>query len=45
MTKRTPPFSPEVRQRAVGMVFKHLGEHGSRYAVIPSIAAKACPRA
>ena len=40
MTKRTAPFSPEVRERAVRMVFEHRGEHGSRYAVIRSIAAK-----
>ncbi|MDF2972991.1 MAG: hypothetical protein K0R61_3441, partial [Microvirga sp.] len=23
MTKRTPPYSPEVRERAVRMVFEH----------------------
>ena len=40
MTKRTPPFSPEVRERAVRMVLEHQGEHGSPYAAIRSIAAK-----
>ena len=40
MTKRTPPFSSEVRERAVRMVEEHKGEHGSQYAAIRSIAAK-----
>jgi len=26
MTKRTPPYSPEVRERAVRMVLDHQGE-------------------
>jgi transposase len=40
MTKHTPPFSPEVRERAVRMVREHQGEHGSQWAAIRSIAAK-----
>ncbi|MFJ7441336.1 IS3 family transposase [Methylorubrum thiocyanatum] len=40
MTKRSTPFSPEVRERAVRMVLDHQGEHGSQYAAIRSIAAK-----
>ena len=40
MTKRVPPYSPEVRARAVRMVLDHQGEHGSQYAAIQSIAAK-----
>ena len=40
MTKRTPPYSPEVRARAVRMVLEHQGEHGSQWAAIQSIAAK-----
>ena len=40
MTKRTPPYSPEVRARAVRMVLEHQGEHASQYAAIQSIAQK-----
>ena len=41
MTKQTSPkFAPEVRERAVRMVFEHAGEHASQWAAISSIAAK-----
>jgi transposase len=40
MTKRTPPYSPEVRERAVHMVFDHRGDYASQYAAIRSIAQK-----
>jgi transposase len=40
MTKRSTPFSPEVRERAVRMVLDHQDEHGSQNAAIRSIAAK-----
>src|SRR3954464_14453784 len=40
MTKRIPLYSPEVRARAVRMVFDHQGEHASQSAAISSIAAK-----
>src|SRR3954468_16961053 len=38
--ERPPPFSPEVRERAVRMVLEHQGEYDSQYGAIRSIAAK-----
>src|SRR5215212_10304702 len=40
MTKKTPPYPPEVRERAVRMVLEYQGEHASQWAAIGSIAAK-----
>ena len=40
MMKRTPPYSPEVRERAVRMVFDHRSEYASPYEAIRSIASK-----
>src|SRR5919206_3670995 len=39
-TKPTTKYSPEVRERAVRMVFDHQGDHASQWAAIGSIAAK-----
>lgn len=38
--KNTSKRSPEVRERAVRMVFEQRGEHGSQWAAIESIAGK-----
>ena len=40
MPKRIPPYSPEVRARAVRMLLDHQGEHASQWSAIHSIAAK-----
>ena len=39
MTKQTR-YAPEVRERAVRMVFEHAHEYGSQWATIQSIASK-----
>ena len=38
--KKQPRYSPEVRERAVRLVFEHQGEHESQWAAIVSIAGK-----
>lgn len=38
--KKTTKFSPEVRERAVRIVFEQRDQHGSQWAAIESIAAK-----
>ena len=40
MATRSTKYSPEVRARAVWMVFEHRGEHASEWAAITSIATK-----
>lgn len=38
--RKSPKFSPEMRERAVRMVQEHRGEYPSLWAAIESIAAK-----
>ncbi|TDY16729.1 transposase [Paraburkholderia sp. BL6665CI2N2] len=38
--KKSPRYSPEIRERAVRMVLEHQGDRESQWKVIASIAAK-----
>ena len=40
MSKTTNKFSPEVRERAVRLVFGNEGQHASRWQAVMSISAK-----
>jgi transposase len=45
MSETSRRYSPEVRERAVRMVFEHQHEYTSQWAAIVSIAAKVGPSA
>ncbi|MBN4174253.1 hypothetical protein ALP76_01701 [Pseudomonas savastanoi pv. glycinea] len=36
--KKLPKYSPEVRERAIRMVFEHLPEYESQWATLSAIA-------
>ncbi len=38
--KTTKRYSPEIRERAVRLVFEHQGDYGSQWAALNSIAGK-----
>ena len=38
--RKSTKFSPEVRERAVRMVFEHRAEHPSQWSAVESIAGK-----
>ena len=40
MSSTSKRYSPEVRERAVRLVFEHQHEHGSQWAAIVSVAVK-----
>ncbi|PPT77362.1 hypothetical protein XthCFBP4691_19380 [Xanthomonas theicola] len=40
MSKQPVTYCPDVRERAVGMVLEHRGEHSSPWAALASIAGK-----
>ena len=38
--KSTKRYTPEIRERAVRLVFEHQGDYGSQWAALNSIASK-----